>query len=322
MKMEMKMKRIAGFLLSLVMVLGLIPGMTRTATATSTSYGLSVRGIQVNSQNASNITDTNPVTASYDHATKTLTLNGFIYSGDGNGIECSMSGDLNIELKGINKITTSVSSGIYMSNNVTLIFSGPGSLSVRSTGDNGHAINTDNGNIIIKSGSVTLKSVHQTGIWSGKGVVLIQGGTVYAEGEYGISGQQENCKIEIRGGNVTAVGSGGATGNVKSVKNAIPGTGWLDKGGTGSGTPIDVSTEGRSLAGFKRVQFLEPDPTPTPAPTAAPTAAPTEAPTAAPTATPNPVPKTGDSANPVLWLSLILLGLAGIGGLAASKVRK
>lgn len=60
----------------------------------------------------------------------------------------------------------------------------------------------------------------------------------------------------------------------------------------------------------KRVQFLEPDPTPTPAPTAA------------PTATPNPVPKTGDSANPILWLSLILLGLAGIGGLAARKVRK
>lgn len=125
---------------------------------------------------------------------------------------------------------------------------------------------------------------------------------------------------------MTAVGSKGATGDVTSVKNAIPGTGWLDKGGTGSGTPIDISFEGRSLDGFKRVQFLEPDPTPIPAPTAAPTAAPTtaptEAPTAAPTATPNPVLKTGDSANPVLWLSLILLGLAGIGGLAASKVRK
>ena len=320
--MVMKMKRIAGFLLSLVMVLGLIPGMTRTAMATD--YGLSVGGIQVNSQNASNITGTNPVTASYNHDARTLTLNGFNYSvpGTGNGIECSMSGELNIELKGINKIETSVSSGIYMSNNVTLIFSGPGSLSVRSTGDNSYAINTDNGNIIIKSGSVTLKSVHQTGIWSGTGVVLIQGGTVYAEGQYGISGQQQGCQIEIRGGNVTAVGSERAMGNLTSVKNAIPGTGWPDKGGTGSGTPIDVSTEGRSLADFKRVQFLEPDPTPTTAPTAAPTAAPTEAPTAAPTATPNPVPKTGDSANPVLWLSLILLGLAGIGGLAASKVRK
>ena len=232
-----------------------------------------------------------------------------------------MSEDLNIELKGINTITTDPS-GIYVPSNVTLSFSGPGSLSVSSEGLNGHAINTDSGNIIIKSGSVTLKSVN-TGIWSGTGVVLIQGGTVYAEGQYGISGQQQGgCQIEIRGGNVTAVGSERAIGNVKSVKNAIPGTGWPNVGGTGSGTPIDVSIEGRSLAGFKRVQFLEPDPTPTPAPTAAPTAAPTEAPTAAPTATPNPVPKTGDSANPVLWLSLILLGLAGIGGLAASKVRK
>ena len=51
-----------------------------------------------------------------------------------------------------------------------------------------------------------------------------------------------------------------------------------------------------------------------------PTAAPTS--TAAPTATPQPVPKTGDSANPVLWLSLMLLGLTGIGGLTASKIRK
>lgn len=165
------------------------------------------------------------------------------------------------------------------------------------------------GNIIIKSGSVTLKSVN-TGIWSGTDVVLIQGGTVYAEGQYGISGLPEGCKVEIGGGNVTAVGSERAIGNVKSVKNAIPGTGWSDVGGIGSGTPIDVSIKGRSLADFKRVQFLEPDPTPTPAPTAA------------PTATPNPVPKTGDSANPILWLSLILLGLAGIGGLAARKVRK
>ena len=319
MKMEMKMKRIAGFLLSLVMVLGLIPGMTRMATATSTAidYDLIVGNTQVTSD------VTFGVGWSYNYDARTLTLDGFNYNEAASGIVCSMSGDLNIELKGINTITTSESSGIYVSNNnVTLSFSGPGSLSVTSTGDNGYAINTDYGNIIIKSGSVNVKSTAKDGIWSGTGVVLIQGGTVYAEGKNGISGQQVNCKIEIRGGNVTAVGSERAIGNVNSVKNAIPGTGWSDVGGTGSGTPIDVSTEGRSLADFKRVQFLEPDPTPTPAPTAAPTAAPTEAPTAAPTATPNPVPKTGDSANPVLWLSLILLGLAGIGGLAASKVRK
>jgi hypothetical protein len=178
MKMAMKMKRIAGFLLSLVVVLGLIPGMTRTAMATSTAidYDLIVGNTQVTSD------VTFGVGWSYNHDARTLTLNGFNYSvpGTGNGIECSMSGELNIELKGINTIETSVSSGIYMSNNVTLIFSGPGSLSVRSTGDNSFAINTDSGNIIIKSGSVTLKSVHQTGIWSGTGVVLIQGGTVYA----------------------------------------------------------------------------------------------------------------------------------------------
>ena len=46
----------------------------------------------------------------------------------------------------------------------------------------------------------------------------------------------------------------------------------------------------------------------------------TAAPTAAPTATPRPVPKTGDTANPALWLALILLGLLGIGGLTVSRI--
>ena len=81
--------------------------------------------------------------------------------------------------------------------------------------------------------------------------------------------------------------------DITTVKNAIPGTGWTDVEGTVGETAIPVNT-----------------------------AAPTSAPTAASTATPNPVPKTGDSANPVLWLGLILLGLAGISGLAVSKVRK
>ncbi|MBE5789534.1 MAG: LPXTG cell wall anchor domain-containing protein [Clostridiales bacterium] len=48
---------------------------------------------------------------------------------------------------------------------------------------------------------------------------------------------------------------------------------------------------------------------------------PTAAPTAAPTATPKPVPKTGDSANPALWIGLIVLGVLCI-GLAVHKFRK
>ena len=51
-------------------------------------------------------------------------------------------------------------------------------------------------------------------------------------------------------------------------------------------------------------------PTPTPTPTPAPT--PTPTPTPAPTPTQKPVPKTGDSADFLLWLGMILLGLAGM----------
>ena len=44
-------------------------------------------------------------------------------------------------------------------------------------------------------------------------------------------------------------------------------------------------------------------------------------PTATPTAKPKPVPKTGDSASPLVWLGMILLGLAGAAMLAARKSR-
>ena len=51
-----------------------------------------------------------------------------------------------------------------------------------------------------------------------------------------------------------------------------------------------------------RVEGVEPTPTPTPAPT--------------PTPTPKPIPVTGDSANPMLWLMLALLGMIGLASLA------
>ena len=57
-------------------------------------------------------------------------------------------------------------------------------------------------------------------------------------------------------------------------------------------------------------------------PESPPTPAPTEAPTPDPTATPKPVPKTGDSANPALWLGLIFLGLIGAAGTMFLKARK
>lgn len=51
---------------------------------------------------------------------------------------------------------------------------------------------------------------------------------------------------------------------------------------------------------------------PTPTPTVTPTPTPSPTPTPEPTPTPKPVPKTGDSAQPVFWLVLVLAGLCGM----------
>ena len=56
---------------------------------------------------------------------------------------------------------------------------------------------------------------------------------------------------------------------------------------------------------------------------AASTAAPTAAPTAVPTEAPEkPMPKTGDNANPALWLILTLLALSFAAFLLRSAIRK
>ena len=53
---------------------------------------------------------------------------------------------------------------------------------------------------------------------------------------------------------------------------------------------------------------------------AAPTPFPTPAPT--PSLTPHPVLQTGDNDNPVLWIRLILLGIAGLAVLVAMKASR
>lgn len=171
----MKKKRILGLLLTLALVLGLTPGTTMTAAAEY--YGLIVGGTQVTSEVLSGDG------WSYNNETKTLTLNGFSYTNEGNGIKYSGEEKLNIELKGKNTITTNVSSGIYLPSSVELSFSGPGTLSVTSNGDNAYAINTDFGKITIESGSVTLIADNREGIWCGRGSCPYPGGRRKCKGE-------------------------------------------------------------------------------------------------------------------------------------------
>ena len=111
-------------------LLGLMAGMSLTAYADDpTSYSLLVGGTQVTSANAGDIF--NDGKASYDAGTNTLTLNGYSFSGEKNGINYYGDLPLNIVLTGSNTITTTGNyMGIWVSSNSTLNLSGPGSLSI------------------------------------------------------------------------------------------------------------------------------------------------------------------------------------------------
>ena len=140
-------KRILSALLCLCMVMALMPTV---AFAEPTSYNLWVGGVEVTSDNASNITGEGITgTVTYDDSTKTLTLNNVnidsVYSfengvgKDSAGIYVSIDfdGDLTIKLVGENTITgkltgSDISSyGFFAEGFSTdLIFDGSGSLNI------------------------------------------------------------------------------------------------------------------------------------------------------------------------------------------------
>ena len=140
-------KRILSALLCLCMVMALMPTV---AFAEPTSYNLWVGGVEVTSDNASNITGEGITgTVTYDDSTKTLTLNNVnidsVYSfrnwagTDSAGIYVSsdFNGDLTIKLVGENTITgkltgSDISSyGFFAKGFSTdLIFDGSGSLNI------------------------------------------------------------------------------------------------------------------------------------------------------------------------------------------------
>ena len=170
---------------------------------------LTVGGIQVTSENASNITGGETVTASYDAAANTLTLNGYQYEGgdENEGILYKGSDDFVIALEGDSTIESSgvALSGESASPRLTIL--GTGSLT--ATGSDG--IRSE-GEIDIISGTVTgVSSGSGEGIRSGKDIV-ITGGTVIAEakgsGGYGIVAES-GISIE---GEETAVTASAASG--------------------------------------------------------------------------------------------------------------
>ena len=143
-------KKGLGILLSLALMAGMMLAMSLTAYADTDEYQLWVGGIQVTGENAANITGSNPVAASYDAASNTLTLNNYTYEGEGfadrnlaggAAIRAWMDDDFTIDLIGQNTVNhlygentkRNPGAGIYAV--PTLTVTGDGTLTV-SDGDN------------------------------------------------------------------------------------------------------------------------------------------------------------------------------------------
>ena len=145
-------------------------------------YGLNIAGVEVTSANCSDLTVIPGVkgTVSYDPTTKTLTLE-----------------DASIE-------------GIWSKDELTCVVKGK--VSITSKND-WSAMEFDKNAIIKGNGQLTLKSKERAGIHL-PASLLIEGCTVYAEGNWGIAGES----LTIRNASVTAKGTEGSICALANLK--------------------------------------------------------------------------------------------------------
>ena len=153
----------------------------------------------------------------------TLTLkDATIIAGESSGIEYSSTSPITIQLEGVNNVTGS--SGIKTNESAeNLTISGSGTLDVNGVGShaiyaggnieisdatvnatstNSDGINTNGGDIIINSGTVTVES-KDDGLHASSGNVYINGGDVSVDsGRYGVYAGPSKS-LTIRGGTVT-----------------------------------------------------------------------------------------------------------------------
>ena len=164
-------------IVTLVTMLLLLAGSSVSAQE---EYGLAIADVQVTSENCSDLTAIPGVKGkvSYDPSTKTLTLEDA--SIDGGGRECL---------------------GIWSTDELTCVVKGEVSI----TSNKWNAMLFEKNAIIKGNGQLTIKSSEQRGIYT-KAALLIEGCTVYAEGNWGIAGES----LTIRNASVTAKGAEGS----------------------------------------------------------------------------------------------------------------
>lgn len=174
--------------------------------STPTSYKLRVGGVEVTSANTSG------TGWSYDNQTRTLTLDGFIYEGNGVGIQ-SEYGDLTINIKGNNKIkNTSKSNWWDLAINIIngkLTIEGDGTLEATGgTGStscgisSGSKLTINSGTVIATAQSAeNAMAIYTYGIVMNGGKLIAQSSDATNGSSYGIGSRGD---IIINGGTVTA----------------------------------------------------------------------------------------------------------------------
>ena len=198
-------KRVLGVLLGLALMIGMMPAVGMTAyaddSAADSPYKLWVGDIPVTSENADNITGSNPVQASYDADSNTLTLNNFEYEGHG----CD-----NDDVKAVIKARME-------NENFTIDLSGESIVKhvykETSASSAGAGLYADHGVIITGSGTLTVIDDDRQGSFDSRGIragdtTIESDATVNASGGTGQNSYGVNVKnLTVKGALYASAGN-------------------------------------------------------------------------------------------------------------------
>lgn len=218
-----KIRKLIGFALALAFTMAMLPAM---AFADTSYYDLYVNGERFTSDNLA--IECGEGTATYDPATQTLTLdNASITNAHGSGgIYSGLTSDLNIVLRGENRITFDDNMGVMATGNIEL--SGSGSLTIDVTGETRDGISAA-GNVSVHGTTLNINAPGGVGICS-DGSVFVDNARLTSHALYAgidaanltinnnsvvdISATENNC-------NAAYISSrGGTTGGNLSISNS------------------------------------------------------------------------------------------------------